>query len=137
MVPEAKRQYYHARSRLPLNPEHLDVDSDEESEDEWIDIHAQAGLNEFSDVTEPEKVFLNLWKRFIRSDTTMGDHEVPKKCLEFIETHLHSLKDLRTQLLMHLVTLWENKIIPSDHLLATMNKFDELQKSTENGTVAS
>jgi hypothetical protein len=42
MVPRAKRQYYHSRSRLPLNPEHLDVDSDEESEDEWVDIHAQA-----------------------------------------------------------------------------------------------
>jgi hypothetical protein len=42
MVPKAKRQYYHSRSRLPLNPEHLDVDSDEESEDEWMDIHAQA-----------------------------------------------------------------------------------------------
>jgi hypothetical protein len=64
----------------------------------------------------------------------MGDQEVPKKCLEFIETHLNSLKDLRTQLLMHLITLWENKIIPSDHLLATMNKYDELQKTTESGT---
>lgn len=77
---------------------------------------------------------MNLWKRFIRSDTVMGDQEVPRKCLEFIETHLNSLKDLRTQLLMHLITLWENKIIPSDHLLTTMNKYDELQKHTENGT---
>jgi hypothetical protein len=42
MVTNAKRQYYHSRSRLPLNSEHLDVDSDEESEDEWVDVHAQA-----------------------------------------------------------------------------------------------
>lgn len=42
MIPNAKRQYYHSRSRLPLNPEHLDADSDEESEDEWVDVHAQA-----------------------------------------------------------------------------------------------
>jgi hypothetical protein len=89
------------------------------------------------DVTEPEKVFLNLWKRFIRSDTIMGDQEVPKKCSEFVETHLNSLKYLRTQLLMHLITLWENKIISSDHLLATMNKYDELQKTTENGATDS
>jgi hypothetical protein len=64
----------------------------------------------------------------------MGDQEVPKKCLQFIETHQKDLRTLRTQLLMHLVTLWENKIIPSVHLLSTMNKYDELQKTKENGT---
>jgi len=37
-----KRQYYHSRSRLPMQPGGWVVDSDDESTGEWLDDLAQA-----------------------------------------------------------------------------------------------
>ena len=87
------------------------------------------GLNEFVDVTGTEKIFLNAWKRFIRTDSVVAYDKVPGKCLEFIRLHQKLLKGLRTELLMHLMTLWENKLIPSDHILICMNEHDALQEN--------
>lgn len=87
------------------------------------------GLNEFTDITKDEKSFLGLWNRFIRHDIVMSDEVVPEKCLEFIREHSEELKGLRRQLLMHLMTLWEHNLVPSDHIVLCMNEYDKAHQA--------
>jgi hypothetical protein len=82
------------------------------------------GLNEFVDITDDEKSFLDLWKRFIRCDAVVADEVIPEKCLVFIQDHVRELKGLRQQLLMHLMTLWEHNLVPSSHILVCMKQYD-------------
>jgi hypothetical protein len=84
-------------------------------------------------VTEPEKCFLNLWKRFIRSDSTIADETVPGKCLEFIRKHGTALRGLRQQFLMHLITLWDFSLISSGHMSNCMKEYDQLVCNAKGG----
>ena len=50
-----QRQFYHSRSRLPLRVGDWDVDSDEESDNEWIDQWAQGVSLKIVDVVFAEE----------------------------------------------------------------------------------
>ena len=89
-------------------------------------IHPLQGLNEFVDITEEEKRFLDMWKRFIRTDAVVVDDAIPGKCIEFIRSHRRELDGLRQQLLQHLMVFWENKLMPSSHILTCMEEYDSL-----------
>jgi VEFS-Box of polycomb protein len=95
-------------------------------------------LNEFLDVTDSEKTFLNLWNRFARSSTVIPDGEVAGMCLTFIRTRMDQLQGLRQELLMHLINLWETRLIGSRHVSEYMSVYDELNEpinpSTNHGS---
>jgi hypothetical protein len=93
-------------------------------------VHHQ-GLNEFVDLNEEEKRFLDLWKRFIRSDTVVPDDIIPEKCLIFIRDHVRAMQGLRQQLLMHMMTLWEHRLVSSSHILTCMKEYDSLHSTSE------
>ena len=123
------RQYYHSKTMQPMAPGEWDVDSDEEADDSWAKTLSECILKELGDVSPKEKVFLNLWNRFMESHTVIRDGAVPNKCEEFLEGWWEELigGDLRNQFLLHLMNLWDNRLIPSHRIAALMKRYDEYE----------
>ncbi len=100
-------------------------------------------MNELGDVSNKEKKFMNMWNRFMRSHTLVGDHVLPRKCEEFLSIHMPILTqhDLRQQFMLHLFNLWDNSLLPSSGLTVLMQRYDAYaldkkknQNVTDTGT---
>ena len=124
------RQYYHSKTMQPMAPGDWDVDSDDEANDSWAKSLSECALKELGDVSTKEKIFMNLWNRFMESHAVIKNMVIPEKCEEFLELCQCELfkHGLRNQYLLHLTTLWDNRLIPSDKILSLMMKFDKYEK---------
>jgi hypothetical protein len=120
------RQYYHSRTNLPLE-DWNHVDSDDEPDEEWLHKMSADLIGEFEDISDREKKFMQLWNRFIKSHIVIADRDMPGKCQEFIRTHINELRsgEMRSNLLLHLMNLWDAGVVSSNRILACMNQFDE------------
>jgi hypothetical protein len=79
--------------------------------------HYSQGLQAFTDVDDNEKLVLDLWNRFIRSDVCISDKSLCERTMAFIQQHAHELKNARQQLAMHLNILFEHRLLSPGHLL--------------------
>jgi hypothetical protein len=62
------------------------------------------------------------------------DGEVAGMCLTFIRTRIDQLQGLRQELLMHLINLWETRLIGSRHVSEYMALYDELNETINPST---
>jgi len=124
------RQYYHSRTNLPISRSEWDKDedSDNEEDDFWIRQLGERLMNELGDVSVQEKIFMNLWNKFMKSHTVVADRSISQKCREFIVSHHNQISDinLRKHLLLHLINLWDNGILFSSSILSLMKLYDEI-----------
>ena len=121
------RQYYHSKTNLPMRQGEWAEDSDDESDDSWIDKKSSLLIDEFDDVSEKEKYFLKLWNLFINgSHKLVADRSIPSRCVEFIKVHGIDIaqRNMRELLLLHFCNLWDEEILSSDHISALMKFFD-------------
>ncbi|KAL7477650.1 hypothetical protein ACHAW6_003449, partial [Cyclotella cf. meneghiniana] len=84
-------QYFHSRTNLPME-DWNDVDSDDESDDDWLHKMSSDLMEEFEDVSRREKTCMQLWNRCIFRHVVIADRDIPGKCHEFIERHRMELK---------------------------------------------
>lgn len=127
------RQYYHSKTSLPMkqipNVSNFEwhIDSDDDSDDEWITQTRTELMNEFEDVSRDEKKFMLLWNSFMKSHTLTPDRLISQKLLDFITTHKDELKsnNLRHCLLLHLFNMWDSGIVSSDFILIGMQEYDK------------
>ena len=119
------RQYFHSRTNLPLEDWNSD-DSDDEPDDEWLHKMSSDLISEFEDISGTEKKFMQMWNRFIRSHIVIADKDIPGKCKEFVSSHIKELKagEMRNNLLLHLMNLWDSGVISRDLLLHLMDVWD-------------
>ena len=141
-VPDDKmpvRQYFHSKTMQPMAPGEWDVDSDDEADDEWAQMLSECVLKELGDVSHKEKMFMNAWNRFMESHTVTADRVVPVKCKNFLTTYHAMLikEELRDQFLLHLMNLWDNRLIPSRVIVALMKLFDEYDNKNKKGWMGS
>ena len=87
-------------------------------------------LYDFTDVSENEKKFLDLWNRFIRRRIAVvhSDKETAQQCILFIQENNLNLKGLRRELLAHLITLWEHCRLGRSDILRCMKEYDDLKQ---------
>jgi len=85
-------------------------------------------INDLGDISYQEKIFMNIWNKFIKSYVVIADMKVPAKCQEFIMLHHKQLlqNDLRILLLLHFFNLWDNGLLPSKKIIFLMDFFDRL-----------
>ncbi|KAL7470906.1 hypothetical protein ACHAXS_011204 [Conticribra weissflogii] len=117
------RQYFHSRNNLPISRSEWEVDSDDEPDDDWLhQMHAKL-IEEFEDVSQKEKRFMNLWNVFIKSHCVIADRDIPGKCKEFIRKYKKHIIDegLRTNVLLHLFNLWDDGVMSSGNILVCMS----------------
>ena len=71
---------------------------------------------------------MHLWNSFIRSDTIIRAKSIPQRCLNFVEAHATQIRDagIGEQLTWHLVNLWDEGLISSDHMSACLDHYNKL-----------
>lgn len=76
-----------------------------------------------------------LWNDFIKRDTIIPARLIPQLCVDFIEKHAKAIKDsgIDEQLRWHLVTLWDEGLISSDHLSSCLDYYHGLVGASKGG----
>lgn len=122
------RRYFHSRTNEPMQNGEWNIDSDEESDHDWYEKMAEDLIDDFEDVTEPEKRFIKMWNRFMGSHTVVPDLAISKRCLEFIRSHIVVLEKykLRRELNLHLTGFWDYRLVSQSHLHYCMREYDGL-----------
>eukprot|EP00934_Nitzschia_sp_Nitz4_P001379 Nitzschia sp. Nitz4//scaffold55_size114948//32775//33949//NITZ4_003891-RA/size114948-processed-gene-0.36-mRNA-1//1//CDS//3329554500//1379//frame0 len=126
----AARQYYRTCSGIPMKRGDWEVDSDDESDDEFVGEGGQAAMISFDDVDEKEKLVLNLWNRFIRSNVhvNLPDTACLEKFPEFLDKHAQDLKGSREEILMMLMLFAEQRLFPFKSIPVYMKYYDQTQE---------
>jgi hypothetical protein len=122
------REYFHARTNQPIaSARDLQDDSDCEDADDWLHTMSEKLIDDFDDVSEKEKKFMNLWNRFIKCHHVIADRDIPRKVESFIVMNREKLRegDLRTNLLLHLTNLWDESLISSNRISSCMAIYDD------------
>eukprot|EP00543_Licmophora_paradoxa_P001395 CAMPEP_0202459278 /NCGR_PEP_ID=MMETSP1360-20130828/34258_1 /ASSEMBLY_ACC=CAM_ASM_000848 /TAXON_ID=515479 /ORGANISM="Licmophora paradoxa, Strain CCMP2313" /LENGTH=295 /DNA_ID=CAMNT_0049080275 /DNA_START=1 /DNA_END=888 /DNA_ORIENTATION=+ len=125
---EPVRQYYHSRTNEPMVDGEWDHDSDEESDKAWFEKMSEDLIDDFEDVTDSEKLFIFMWNRFMKSHTVVPDLAIPNRCLRFIRMHTAAMEkhNLRHELNLHLMGLWDHRLLSQSHLHFLMKEYDKL-----------
>ena len=130
------RVYRHTTGAQPIEPEHIQIDSDDEIYPEWTQQLSRRMMEDFQDVNEGEKEMMIMWNHhvmkhksvvsgaFQRWEVTsmtvsfsfIADSQMPFACELFVERHA---KDLR-----------EKKLIKNFYLhLATLQLYNLIKKT--------
>eukprot|EP00985_Skeletonema_marinoi_P011201 scaffold5304_cov150-Skeletonema_marinoi.AAC.13 len=122
------RQYFHARTNQPFaSARELQHDSDCEDTNEWLHALSESLINDFDDVSDKEKTFMNLWNRFIKCHYIIADRDIPRRVETFILMNRDKLigADLRMNLLLHLSNLWDYGLISKNRISSCMAMYDD------------
>ena len=88
---------------------------------------AEVLLDEFEDVTPPEKAFMKLWNRWIFARPIQADRDVPRAVVAFARAHAAEIagQNLRHNFLLHLFHLWDNSLLAAAHISAALDVVDD------------
>jgi hypothetical protein len=127
------RQYYHSKTNLPKRQNEWNYDSDDESDDSWMEMKSNQLIDEFDDVSEKEKCFLKLWNQFMSSSHKLvADRSILSRCVEFIKLYGTDIAErgMRQHLFLHFSNLWDEEILSSDHISTLMSFYDRHSAAT-------
>uniref|UniRef100_F6UZR0 Uncharacterized protein n=1 Tax=Ciona intestinalis TaxID=7719 RepID=F6UZR0_CIOIN len=112
------RLYFHSETVVPIRPCEFDVDSEEETDPEWLRAHTTKMLDEFTDVNDGEKPIMKLWNLYIMKHSCIADAQMLSTCREFLNqyTTLIVKHSLRRNLLLHFVTLVDFGVLKASAL---------------------
>ncbi|KAK1748482.1 polycomb protein Suz12 [Skeletonema marinoi] len=122
------RQYFHARTNQPFaSARELQDDSDCEDTNDWLHALSESLINDFDDVSDKEKTFMNLWNRFIKCHNVIADRDIPRRVETFILMNRDKLigADLRMNLLLHLSNLWDYGLVSKHRISSCMAMYDD------------
>ncbi|XP_070579549.1 polycomb protein suz12-A-like isoform X2 [Ptychodera flava] len=128
------RLYYHTHTCLPIRPEEIDVDSEEENDPEWLRMKTQFMIDEFTDVNEGEKELMKLWNLHVMKHNYIADNQMPTACRHFVEEKGETIvrQKLRRNLLLHLVNLYDFSLINPCHINNTMGLLNRIREELQN-----
>ncbi|XP_051988163.1 polycomb protein suz12-A-like isoform X1 [Xyrauchen texanus] len=101
------RLYFHSDSCMPLRPQEMEVDSEDERDPEWLKEKTAMQIEEFMDVNEGEKEVMKLWNLHVMKHGFIADNQMNHACMLFVEQHGPSIidKNLCRNVLLHLVSM--------------------------------
>eukprot|EP00656_Telonema_subtile_P040727 TRINITY_DN45812_c0_g1_i1.p1 TRINITY_DN45812_c0_g1~~TRINITY_DN45812_c0_g1_i1.p1 ORF type:complete len:262 (+),score=28.79 TRINITY_DN45812_c0_g1_i1:187-972(+) len=105
---------FHASSYMQMDAAGMDIDSEEELSEEWIEDRDNLLLDQFVDVSRPDKQFMMLWNHFLRrhQHKMVFDQAMREYLWTFMEEHRDLLAgELRRAFCMHLFSCWEMGLI--------------------------
>eukprot|EP00520_Triparma_pacifica_P013678 CAMPEP_0118637468 /NCGR_PEP_ID=MMETSP0785-20121206/3166_1 /TAXON_ID=91992 /ORGANISM="Bolidomonas pacifica, Strain CCMP 1866" /LENGTH=179 /DNA_ID=CAMNT_0006528651 /DNA_START=655 /DNA_END=1191 /DNA_ORIENTATION=+ len=107
------RQYYASRTLLPHSS--LSVDSDDDGDPVGtLRTVANDMLEEFTDVSATEKVFMKRWNVFAENDVVVNDMDVKHLVKRFAVKHLKWIREekgMREEFVKHCLNLWDNAVL--------------------------
>lgn len=146
------RLYFHSDSCMPLRPQEMEMDSEDERDPDWLREKTATQLDEFTDVNEGEKEVMKLWNLHVMKNGFIADNQMSQAIMLFVENcGAHIIRrNLCRNFLLHLVSMHDFNLVNTstiDRAMSQLRQIQEELKDTEddlslsaatcNGTVTS
>ncbi|XP_071384627.1 polycomb protein suz12-B-like isoform X2 [Centroberyx affinis] len=105
------RLYFHSDSCVPLRPQEMEVDSEDERDPDWLREKTAMQIEDFTDVNEGEKEIMKLWNLHVMN--FIADNQMNQACLQFVEhrgAHIVQRRLCRN-FLLHLVSMHDFNLV--------------------------
>uniref|UniRef100_A0A8C0GEJ8 SUZ12 polycomb repressive complex 2 subunit n=1 Tax=Chelonoidis abingdonii TaxID=106734 RepID=A0A8C0GEJ8_CHEAB len=129
------RLYFHSDTCLPLRPQEMEVDSEDEKDPEWLREKTITQIEEFSDVNEGEKEVMKLWNLHVMKHGFIADNQMNHACMLFVENYGQKIikKNLCRNFMLHLVSMHDFNLISIMSIDKAVTKLREMQQKLEKG----
>uniref|UniRef100_A0AAR2KBU2 Polycomb protein VEFS-Box domain-containing protein n=1 Tax=Pygocentrus nattereri TaxID=42514 RepID=A0AAR2KBU2_PYGNA len=133
------RLYFHSDSCMPLRPQEMDVDSEDERDPEWLREKTTMQIEEFTDVNEGEKEVMKLWNLHPVVCFSTLILCMNQACMLFVEEcgSIIMEKNLCRNFLLHLVSMHDFGLVSTVTIDKAMALLRQGQQWTENNCSAS
>ena len=120
------RPYFRSRANAPVEPSHIDEDSDDDVTDTWALHRARSAIMRFGDVQAVEREFMLLWSGFVTRFRLQSMGASQRAVVAFARAHGPTMlrRGMRTCFLLHLVTMWDRGWLESQTISAAMQVLD-------------
>ena len=120
-----ERVYYHTSTYMPILPNEIDQDSDEELVPEWLVQQTEDLINDFTDLNEGEKGIMRLWNLFVMKNNVIAFSQMYDTCGKFIEENWEKLVELNliNNFKLHMVCLCDCNLLTPTQMLELWRKF--------------
>nr|XP_057904422.1 polycomb protein suz12-B-like isoform X2 [Doryrhamphus excisus] len=107
------RLYFHSDSCVPLRPQEMEVDSEDERDPDWLKEKTAKQIEDFTDVNEGEKEIMKLWNRHVMKHGFIADHQLNEACLLFTELHSAHIieRNLCRNFLLHMISMHDFNLV--------------------------
>lgn len=121
------RLYHHTVTCLPVHPKELDIDSEGESDPQWLQQKTMMMIDEFTDVNEGEKELMKMWNLHVMKYGYVGDCQIPLACDMFLGKKGRELlqKNLYRNFILHLCSLFDYGLISPDVFYKNVQKLQK------------
>jgi polycomb protein SUZ12 len=89
-----ERIYYHTTTFLPVFPDEISYDSDEDLVPDWLKEQTEELINDFTDMNDGEKGIMRLWNLFSMKHNLIGASQVMSACEQFVEENAEAIAAL-------------------------------------------
>jgi len=128
------RVYRHTTGAQPIEPEHIQIDSDDEIYPEWTQQLSRRMMEDFQDVNEGEKEMMIMWNHHVMKHNFIADSQMPFACELFVERHAKDLreKNLIKNFYLHLATLQLYNLIKKTDLAKSIIRLKTILASSSS-----
>ncbi|CAN9505966.1 unnamed protein product [Ophioblennius macclurei] len=107
------RLYFHSDCCLPLRPQEMKEDSEDERDPDWLKEKTVKQIEEFTDVNEGEKEIMKLWNLHVMKHGFIADNQMNEASLLFAEQHANAIigRGLGRNFLLHLISMHDFNLI--------------------------
>ncbi|XP_049577283.1 polycomb protein suz12-B isoform X2 [Syngnathus scovelli] len=124
------RLYFHSDSCMPLRPQEMEVDSEDERDPEWLREKTATQLDEFTDVNEGEKEVMKLWNLHVMQNGFIADNQMNQAIMLFVEdcgAHIVR-RNLCRNFLLHLVSMHDFNLVGTATIDRAMTRLKQIQE---------
>uniref|UniRef100_A0AAQ5ZP35 Polycomb protein VEFS-Box domain-containing protein n=1 Tax=Amphiprion ocellaris TaxID=80972 RepID=A0AAQ5ZP35_AMPOC len=123
------RLYFHSDCCLPLRPQEMEMDSEDERDPDWLKEKTVKQIEEFTDVNEGEKEIMKLWNLHVMKHGFIADNQMNEACLLFAENHAAVIvkHSLCRNFLLHLISMHDFNLISTLTINQAMARLRLLQ----------
>ncbi|XP_037331884.2 polycomb protein suz12-B-like [Pungitius pungitius] len=123
------RLYFHSDSCVPLRPQEMEMDSEDERDPDWLKEKTAMQIEDFTDVNEGEKEIMKLWNLHVMKHGFIADNQMNESCLRFADHHgVHIVRnDLCRNFLLHLISMHDFNLVTTQTIDQAMARLRLLQ----------
>ncbi|KAI1884090.1 hypothetical protein AGOR_G00222800 [Albula goreensis] len=127
------RLYFHSDSCMPLRPQEMEIDSEDERDPEWLREKTITQIEEFTDVNEGEKEVMKLWNLHVMKHGFIADNQMNQACMLFVEKCGPYIieKNLCRNFLLHLVSMHDFNLVSILTIDKAMARMREMRANGE------
>ncbi|KAM4535480.1 polycomb protein suz12-B-like [Fundulus diaphanus] len=107
------RLYFHSDGCLPMRPQEMEVDSEDERDPDWLKEKTVKQIEEFTDVNDGEKEIMKLWNLHVMKHGFIADNQMESACLLFAKHNAAAILEhnLSRNFLLHLISMHDFNLI--------------------------